>query len=589
VCDAVLCLSTGRVWQGIFIGMKHKGGFVRAIALCCFSWSAVAELAIQSFEPGRLAWSGATPGTTNWIEWTTSLTNAAPWRPFTSVVADSTVMAVDVPFVYRVCETPPANPLPRRCDLREQGWITPIRSQIGNRLTGEPDPGNSVGICWAMSAMAVFESSLLKQGITTNPDDPASSLSPWHLGNAVGQPPLHYNEPCYVYYGDFFPPQFPLFQTDPRTIFGYLSPDGTNGWGGGHVFWMLDYFLAWTGPVYEAVAPVPVAAMTAQETLEWTNRNPPIANYILRGAYKFLPEDYASLAEFRTAAKHAITNYGAIQSAMLVLPADFPGVEGLTFYDTNNFCIYCPRANLEPNLNHLIAIIGWDDEYAVPAAPAPGAWLIKESLGTNVYDKGFHWIAYEDQTFLRDDDMFYAVRAISGAGYQWPGLLTHPGAQTRLGMMSTDFLTTGSSMWGENSQGYARFNAGAGGNLKAIGLVTVNRNEEVTIGIYSGVDAQLNPTGLLGSKQVTLIERGYHLVDLDSPVALGAASDFIVSLTFAYNDQSEPLVYCSDASLPPADTYVQTYTATSSMSAWRSLTDMDDNGSLFVQAVFASP
>ncbi|MBU1692768.1 MAG: hypothetical protein KJ726_03820 [Verrucomicrobia bacterium] len=549
-----------------------------------------AELTIDSFQPGRLVWSGATPGTTNWIEWAAALTNGASWRPFTNVLADSSVMAADVPFTYRVCETPPTNPLPSSYDLRDHGWVTPVKSQIGNRLTGEPDPGNSVGICWAMSAMAAFESSLLKQGITTNPDAPESSFSPWHLGNAVGQPPLHYNEPCYVYYGDLLE-DFPLFVTDPPTVYGYLSPDGTNGWGGGHVFWMLDYLLSWTGPVYEAVAPVPVAAMTAQETLEWTNRNPPAANFIVRGVYRFFPEDYANLTEFRAAAKQAILDYGAIQSYMLVLPADFPDVTGLTFYDTNSFCLYCPRANLEPNLNHAIAIIGWDDEYLVPAAPASGAWLIKESLGTNVYDKGFHWIAYEDQTFLRGDDMFYAVVAASGEGCQWPGLLTHPGASTRIKHALTDFLGTGSSMWGEDSQGYARFHTDAGGQLKAIGLVTVNRGEEVTIGVYSNADAQLNPVGLLGSKQVTLDERGYHLVDLDAPIALDAGSDFLVSLTFAYHDQAEPLVYCLDEDLPPADTYMLNYCATSPVPAWTAVTNIVglDNSSLFLQAVFENP
>ncbi len=547
-----------------------------------------AELAIESFQPGRLVWSGATPGTTNWIEWSAGLTNGAPWRPFTNLVAGSTVMAVEIPFAYRVRETPPTNPLPSSYDLRDHGWITPVKSQIGNRLNGNPDPGNSVGICWAMSAMAVFESSLLKQGITTDPNAPGSSFSPWHLGNAVGAPPLHYNEPCYVYYGDFI--NIPQFITEPPTVFGYLAPDGTNGWGGGHVFWLLDYLLSWTGPVYEADAPVPMGEMTAMETLEWTNRDAAATDYILRGAYKFIPDDYPSLTEFRTAAKQAILDYGAIQTYMLVLPADFPDVTaGLTFYDTNNFCIYSPRANMEPMLNHAVALVGWDDDYVVPAALAPGAWLIKESLGTKVYNKGYHWISYEDATFMRDDDSFFAVVADSGDGYQWPGLLTHPGAQTRLGMMSTDFLTIGSSMWGEDSQAYALFNSTAGGQLKAIGLVTMNRDEDVTIGIYSNVDAQLNPIQPLGSKQVTLDERGYHLVDLDAPIAITADSDFYVSLTFEYHDQAEPLVYCLDENLPPADTYMRQYNATSPTPAWVAVTNIDANASLFLQAVFADP
>lgn len=566
--------------------LRRVAVYLPAVVLaCCIA--ARAELAIDSFQPGRLVWSGAQPGTTNWIEWAASLTNGSSWRPFTNVVAGSTVMSADVPFAYRVCETPPTNPLPSSYDLRSHGWITPIKSQIGNRPNGNPDPGNSVGICWAMSAMAVFESSLLKQGITTDADAPGSSFSPWHLGNAVGQPPLHYNEPCYVYYGDII--DIPQFVTEPPTVFGYLSPDGTNGWGGGHVFWLLDYLLCWTGPMYEAAAPVPVGEMTAMETLVWTNRDAPAQNYILRGAYRFDPDDYASLTEFRAAAKQAILDYGAIQTYMFVLPADFPDVTaGLTFYDTNNFCIYCPRANLEPMLNHAIAVIGWDDERAVPAAPAPGAWLIKESLGTNVYNKGYHWISYEDQTFLRDDDMFYAAVAASRAGYRWPGLLTHPGAQTRLGMMSTDFLTTGSSMWGEDSQAYAQFNAPVGGELKAIGLVTVNRGEDVTIGIYSNVDAQFNPIQLVASKQVTLDQRGYHLVDLDSPVEI-AAGDFYVSVTFAYHDQAEPLVYVRDENLPPARTYLLQYNATNPVPEWIGITDIDPDGSLFLQAVFADP
>jgi hypothetical protein len=144
-------------------------------------------------------------------------------------------------------------------------------------------------------------------------------------------------------------------------------------------------------------------------------------------------------------------------------------------------------------------------------------------------------------------------------------------------------------MWGEDSQAYAWFNSPVGGQLKAIGLVTVNRGEDVTIGIYSNVDAQLNPIQLLGSKQVALDERGYHLVDLDSPITIAAGSDFYVSLTFAYHDQAEPLVYVSDENLPPARTYILQYNATNPTSAWVDMTNIDPNGSVFVQAVFVDP
>ncbi|HCE46863.1 MAG TPA: hypothetical protein DET40_25225 [Lentisphaeria bacterium] len=499
--------------------------------------------------------------------------------------AKSSLATNETPLVKPNGEKKVASALPRSYDLRDLGLMTPVRSQVGNFPSGKPDPGNSIGICWAMSSISVFESNLLKHGITKNPVDPASSFSAWHLGNAVSLPPLHYNDPCYIYYPD--PINIPLFFTDPPTAFGYLSPDSTNGWGGGDAFWMLDCFLSGKGPVYEASAPVPVDEMTAHKKLEWTNPDLPPADFILRGVYQFSRNDYPSLAEFRLAAKQAIVDYGAIQTAMLVLPGDLPYIKGLTFYNPKSNCIYCPRANLEKDLNHSITIAGWNDDFAVEGAPAPGAWLIRESLGTNCYDKGYHWIAYEDQTFMRGDADFLAVTGARGAPYRWPGLLTHPGILTRTGLMATTFLSTGSSMWGKDSQCYARFNSGQAGKLTAIGLATLSRGEDVSIKIFSGVDAQFNPINLIGSKQVKLDKRGYHLVDLDTPVDIGAESVFYVSLNFAYHDQKEPLAYCIDKNIPAGDTYILQYTATKPSPSWVPMTKIIADSSIFVQAIFS--
>ncbi|NCC50141.1 MAG: hypothetical protein EOM20_02890 [Spartobacteria bacterium] len=557
-------------------------GFVLGLSVC------LAEPVIESFQPGRLTWSGATPGTTNWVEWAAGVTNGSLWCLLTNVLVDSTVMSIDVPFAYRVCETQPTNPLPGSYDLRDYGWDTPVKSQAGNRPDGVPDSGATIGICWGVSATYVFESSLLKQGITMAPNAPESSISCWHLGNAVGTPPMEYNMPCYQYYGD--PLEIPIFVTEPRTTFGYLSPDGTNGWGGGQVFWLLDYLLTWTGPVYEVAAPVPVAMMTAHQTLQWTNQHPPTANLIMRGAYMFEPDDYASIAEYWNAAKQAILDYGAIQTYMLVLPADLPGVKGLTFYDSNSVCYYCPRQNLQAQLNHAVTIIGWDDAYPVTNAPADGAWLTKESLGTNCFDGGYAWMAYADQTFMRGAGAFYAVVAGDGAGYEWPGLMTHAG--TMPAGHIEDITGIGSIMWGEDSWGYARFNATDGGPLKAIGLFTLNRNETVTIGVYDSVDSQRYPGDLLGRKQVTLDEWGYHLVDLDSVISITGGDDFYVSLEFEYSDRqtTDPLMLCPDAGALSAETYVLQYSnATNDTPEWVAVTNIVEQGAIFLQALFASP
>lgn len=72
-------------------------------------------------------------------------------------------------------------------------------------------------------------------------------------------------------------------------------------------------------------------------------------------------------------------------------------------------------------------------------------------------------------------------------------------------------------------------------------------------------------------------------------IAITAGSDVYVSLKFAYHDQAEPLVYVSDSNLPPARTYMLRYNATNPTPAWVGITDIDPNGSLFLQAVFADP
>ena len=68
--------------------------------------------------------------------------------------------------------------------------------------------------------------------------------------------------------------------------------------------------------------------------------------------------------------------------------------------------------------NHAVSVVGWDDNYPkenfgiIP--PGDGAWIVKNSWGTNFGENGFLYVSYYDQTFLQyiPDRIFRYATAI---------------------------------------------------------------------------------------------------------------------------------------------------------------------------------
>ena len=155
---------------------------------------------------------------------------------------------------------------------------------------------------------------------------------------------------------------------------------------------MPGYLVSGKGPILEVDLPYDV---------ENISNKPSISEDKIK--FDVSEIEYITGAE---AVKNAIMNYGGVAS---------------TYYADQSYSTpdlksaYC---NKVATVNHGIVVIGWDDNYSKDnfnEACRPqndGAWLIKNSWGTETGDAGLTWISYEDANILttRSGTVNYAIK-----------------------------------------------------------------------------------------------------------------------------------------------------------------------------------
>jgi predicted outer membrane repeat protein len=215
-----------------------------------------------------------------------------------------------------------------------------------------PKDQQSSGNCWAFTAIAVLESAILKAS-----------------GNYLD-----------------------LSEENMKNLMARFSDYGwkidTND--GGYDPMPIGYLTSWLGPVNEqddmfddkgALSPILKSIMHVQNVV-----------YLKRDNY--LDND---------AIKRAILNYGAVGTSML--------------YDSNFFrgngyyCWYSSSAN------HAVTIVGWDDNYSrdnfygLSEDKGDGAWIVRNSWGSDWNDEGYFYVSYYDEKFAQPgvNNVAYAI------------------------------------------------------------------------------------------------------------------------------------------------------------------------------------
>ena len=227
--------------------------------------------------------------------------------------------------------------LPARYDSRDWGWVSPVRNQ------------GSMGACWTFDMTGVLESALLKAtGL-------ASDLSENNMQDTM----LRYS------------------------IYGATQITE----GGGNII-STGYLLSWLG-----------AFIQDADTYDELGKLSPLITTqkdIHVQDLMFIPNNEIPNG---TQLKWAILKYGSID-------VNYNGQstydEVTPYYRPDTHSQY---VNIPIPPNHAVSVVGWDDNYPKEnfgiEPPGDGAWIVKNSWGTDFGENGFLYVSYYDQSFLK--------------------------------------------------------------------------------------------------------------------------------------------------------------------------------------------
>ena len=368
--------------------------------------------------------------------------------------------------------------MPASYDPRENGVVTSAKSQ------------GSTDTCWAFATIGAIEQSAIFTGLA----DESADYSENHL--------------AYFFYHR---------ETDPMggTEGDYNEPaSGKNYLSNGGNLMMAAFELAsWSGVVKESNSPY--SGSISPVSPEYNYYTDLKAKNIY---FVGMNEDESINAE---AVKEAIESYGAV-AVMYGHMSRYYNPDTAAYYNNTT------------TINHAVTLVGWDDTYRkenFPEALQPkqdGAFIAKNSYGSNWGDEGFFYISYEDKSLYLPVAYEMMKSEEYDNNYQYDGSASLNYWTIPSGGQVGNIFTVK-----ENEKGY-------GQNLRAVQISLKSADVNYSIQIYKNITEADNPASgtpaleepITGATSMA----GIYTIDLGQDVFVGSGEKFGVVVTLASKD-----------------------------------------------------
>ena len=388
-------------------------------------------------------------------------------------------------------------------NLVDEGRVSGIRNQ------------NPWGTCWAHAALASAESNMITKGYANTSIDYSEAHLAWF---GIGPGPSSTSDPLY---GDS------RGADDATASYVYNA--------GGLWYDSVGALSRWSGAELESVVPYSIA-LSGNAPAESTRYD----------SYATLTEATVYDPSDMTGIKNCLVKNGAMQISYY---------HDNTYYNSSTAAYY----TTQNSSNHAVTLVGWDDNYAVTnfnssyRPSSKGAWIVKNSWGSNWGDNGYFYISYEDASLRNFVSYEMEKKGTYNKLYQYDGSL---GMHASGGYIYYDGYKSMSNATSANV-----FTATASDQLSKVGFYTTSAGVEYKVTVFTNVSSTPNTGKVAFTTSGTMARAGYHTVNV-SGVTLTKGQKFAVAVTLygstyhcydKYNNK-EGISYYSYTTTPESST-----------------------------------